>query len=88
MKKLVNGIEVELTQEEIDQRIQEEAEWKARQILYEQTESYKDKRRAEYPPIGDQLDALYKAMDTGVLPQVKGFYDKIKIVKEKHRKPV
>jgi hypothetical protein len=33
--------------------------------LFLDKRSYVEKRRAEYPPIGDQLDALYKA---GVFP--------------------
>lgn len=41
-------------------------------------------RRNEYPPIGDQLDALYKAMDAGTLTRVPEFYDPIKIVKGKY----
>jgi len=41
-------------------------------------------RRQEYPPIGDQLDMLYKAMDAGILPKVPDFYDSIKAVKDKY----
>lgn len=41
-------------------------------------------RRNEYPPIGDQLDMLYKAMDSGVLPVVPDFYNSIKAVKTKY----
>ena len=43
---------------------------------------YKSDRLKEYPPIGDQLDALYHA---GVFP--KEMADKIKAVKDKHKKP-
>lgn len=43
--------------------------------------SYAGGRRREYPSIGDQLDALYHAMDDGLIPQVPGFYDAIKAVK-------
>ena len=42
---------------------------------------YKDKRVAEYPPIGDQLDALFHA---GVFPQEMA--DKIQAVKNKYPK--
>lgn len=50
---------------------EEEAAWAAEQAAYatEQAElakiAYQRKRAAEYPPIGDQLDALFKA---GVFP--------------------
>lgn len=39
-------------------------------------------RRNAYPAIGDQLDMIYKAMDTGVLPKVPDFYSAIKAVKD------
>jgi len=39
-------------------------------------------RAAAYPPIGDQLDTLWRAMDEGVLPMVPAFYDPIKAVKD------
>ena len=38
-------------------------------------------RAMAYPPIGDQLDALWHAMDDGTLPMVSLFYDPIKLVK-------
>jgi hypothetical protein len=44
--------------------------------------AYQAKRAAEYPPIGDQLDALFKA---GVFPQE--MTDQIQAVKTKHPKP-
>ncbi len=40
-------------------------------------------REAVYPPIGDQIDALWHAMDEGLLPKVPAFYDPIKAVKSK-----
>ena len=43
--------------------------------------AYKDKRVAEYPQIGDQLDALFHA---GVFPQEMA--DKIQAVKNKYPK--
>jgi len=39
-------------------------------------------RKQKYPPIGDQLDMLWHAMDDGVLPKVPSFYDAIKSVKD------
>lgn len=43
-------------------------------------------RRREYPPIGDQLDALYHAMNAGIIPVVPAFYNPIKAVKDKYPK--
>lgn len=39
-------------------------------------------RRSSYPPIEEQLDALWHAMDRGQLPKVDGFYDRIRSVKD------
>ena len=47
---------------------------------------YPEKRRREYPDIGDQLDMVWHAMDTGVLPKVDSFYDTIKTTKDKFPK--
>ena len=44
-------------------------------------EAYKHQRVSEYPPIGDQLDALFHA---GVFPQEMA--DKIQAVKNKYPK--
>lgn len=44
--------------------------------------SFVVQRAIAYPPIGDQLDALWHAMDVGVLPMVPAFYDSIKAVKD------
>jgi hypothetical protein len=52
----------------------------------ESLNAYKGARVREYPAFGEQLDALWHAMDRGELPQVEGFYDIIKAVKDKHPK--
>ena len=48
---------------------------------WEAEEKYKEDRKAEYPDIGDQLDALYHA---GVFPE--DMAAKIKTIKDKHPK--
>jgi hypothetical protein len=48
--------------------------------------SYNIKRSREYPPMSDQLDMLWHAMDTGILPKVDSFYDINKSIKEKYPK--
>ncbi len=40
------------------------------------------KSRRKYPPVGEQLDALWHAMDSGDLPKINGFYNLIKDVKD------
>jgi hypothetical protein len=52
------------------------AEWAATQ--------YQRDRAKEYPPIGEQLDALWHGMDTGVLSKIEPFYSNIKAVKDKY----
>lgn len=47
---------------------------------------YKKNRAASYPKIADQMDMLWHAMDSGVLPVVESFYTSIKDIKEKYPK--
>lgn len=49
--------------------------------------TYITQRRGAYPPIGDQLDMLWHAMDTGQIPKAQQFYNAIKQVKDKYKKP-
>ena len=57
--------------------------------LYEKwvaEEKYKEDRKLEYAPISDQLDMLWHAMDTGILPKVDSFYSINKSIKDKYPK--
>lgn len=56
-------------------------------MLIEHIEDYRKLRSAEYPALGDQLDALWHAMDAGQLPKIEPLYSDIKAVKDKYRKP-
>jgi len=47
---------------------------------------YRKLRADSYPPIEDQLDDLWRAMDEGLLPKAGRFYDRIKDVKDKYAK--
>lgn len=49
---------------------------------------YEKDRSVAYPPVADQLDALWHAMDRGDLPVAQEFYEMIKLVKDTHPKPV
>lgn len=51
-------------------------------------DSYVSRRANAYPPIADQLDALWHAMDQGLLPKIEPMYSSILAVKQKHPKPV
>jgi hypothetical protein len=86
MKKIVNGIEVSLTAEEITEI---ENERKANKIEIEpQLKLYVNQRKNAYPSIGDQLDMLWHSIDQN--PALKSqyfeFYEAIKAVKVKHPK--
>lgn len=45
---------------------------------------YVEQRRVNYPAVGDQLDALWHAMNKGLIPVVEPFYSDIKRVKERY----
>ena len=47
---------------------------------------YRRTRAKEYPPLAEQLDMLWHAMDTGALPKVDSFYSAIKEVKDQYPK--
>lgn len=42
---------------------------------------YRKARLEQYPPLNEQLDMLWHAMDAGVLPRVEPMYSRIKAVK-------
>lgn len=50
--------------------------------------SYEKERTAAYPSLGNQLDALWHAMDANVLPRIEPMYSEIKAVKELFPKPL
>lgn len=90
MKKLVNGELVDLTAEEIEQREADESAWLVLQEAKKAGE-YKTLRAKEYPPIGDQLDALMKWLATEteirVPAELKSIAMKCMSVKAKYPKP-
>lgn len=63
---------------------------------YEQYEAsilYQKKRQAEYPPIGDQLDAIWKLLEKALIGQSElpsdaiATFDQVRGVKEKYPAP-
>lgn len=51
-------------------------------------EDYRKLRKQAYPAIGDQLDALWHAMDENEIQRIEPFYSMIKEVKDKYPKEV
>lgn len=49
--------------------------------------SYVAERLLAYPPIGDQLDDFWHAMDDNLIPRIEPFYSQVKAVKDKYPKP-
>jgi hypothetical protein len=58
----------------------------ARQEAEYNNNEYQRNRAQKYPAIADQLDMLWHAMDTGVLPKVDSFYNAIQAVKNEYPK--
>ncbi|MGO1208013.1 MAG: hypothetical protein ACTMIS_13975, partial [Pseudomonas putida] len=48
--------------------------------------SYDLARRGGYPPIEEQLDMLWHAMDQGAMPKAEPFYTTLQRVKQQHPK--
>ena len=72
----VSDLEVhtqELTEEQYEKLLQDEA-------------PYSEKRRREYPDIGDQLDMLWHSIDAGTLDKTSDFYTSLKATKDKYPK--
>ena len=56
MKKMVNGVIVDMTPEEISEKEQQERDWATYKAEYDAKEY---QRLRKYPTIQDQLDMLY-----------------------------
>jgi hypothetical protein len=56
-------------------------------LKIDHVEDYSNLRRAAYPAVVDQLDALWHAMDTGLIPKIEPMYSDIKKVKTTYVKP-
>jgi hypothetical protein len=90
MKKLVDGVLIDLTAEEIAEKEAQDLESLKQQSQNNNIEQapYINQRRNAYPEIGDQLDMLWHSIDKD--PQLKSkyfdFYEAIKAVKVKYPK--
>lgn len=60
--KNVNGVDIQLTDEEETQRDAEIAQALTDKVAFQALQWERD-RRVAYPPIGDQLDAILKQMN-------------------------
>jgi hypothetical protein len=51
-------------------------------VEQEAVTDYRTERMFAYPSINEQLDALWHAMDQGLLPRIEPMYSQVKAVKE------
>ena len=90
MKKLVDGVLVDLTAEEIAEKEAQDLTWLEEQSQNNNIEQapYISQRRNAYPPVGDQLDMLWHTIDKDEKLQGKyfDFYQTLKTVKVKFPK--
>jgi hypothetical protein len=49
--------------------------------------TYQESRKYAYPTIGDQLDMIWHAIDSGNLNTSSTFYTSLKTIKERYPKP-
>ena len=80
MNKMVDGVVVPMTQEEISQREVDIAAAEAEQA----STGYINQRQSEYPPIEDYLDGIVK----GDTAQVDKYISDCLAVKTKYPKPI
>ena len=94
MHRLVNGKQIELSDAEA---AEVQAKWDLNQAEadeFERLYGYIQKREFEYPPIGDQLDAILKALnymqlnlETDLVKDLDSIIGKWLAVKAKYPKP-
>ena len=87
LKKIVDGIEVEMSQKEEAETLAAWAAEDKKQAEFIANFGYISKRVTEYPSIGDQLDMLWHSMESGEIPKSAAFFSACKAIKDKYPKP-
>ena len=85
--KLVNGVEVELTTEEVEATLNTWAENERARQLDEEANGYKTARQVAYPALAEQFDKLWHDINNGTLDNTGAFYTALKTVKDDNPKP-
>ena len=96
MKKMLNGVLMDMTSEEVILKNKHTEEWLKEQSKNEEQSKnnetiqapYIEQRRNAYPEIGDQLDMLWHSIDQDAELKSKyfNFYQAIKSIKVKYPK--
>ena len=84
---IVNGVEVELSEEEKEATLNIWAENERARQLDEEANGYKTARQMEYPALAEQFDKLWHDINNGTLDNTGAFYTALKTVKDDNPKP-
>lgn len=94
LTKIVDGIEYTISPVEEQELRNEWAAEAVKKQLYIDTLKYKDDRRRDYLPIGEQLDAILKQLNymqingyTNLIVEMEGIIENWLAVKAKYPKP-
>ena len=85
--KVVNGVQVDLTAEEVEATLNTWAENELARQLDEEQNGYKTARQNDYPALGEQFDKLWHDINNGTLDNTGAFFTALKEVKDNNPKP-
>jgi len=85
--RIVNGVQVDLTAEEVEATLNTWAENELARQLDEEANGYKVARQSAYPPLGEQFDKLWHDINNGTLDNTGVFFTALKEVKDNNPKP-
>ena len=85
--KVVNGVQVDLTAEEVETTLNTWAENERARQLDEEANGYKVARQSSYPPLAEQFDKLWHDINNGTLDNTGVFFTALKEVKDNNPKP-
>ena len=85
--KVVNGVQVDLTAEEVEATLNTWAENERARQLDEEANGYKVARQMEYPAIAEQFDKLWHDINNGTLDNTGAFFTALQEVKDNNPKP-
>ena len=85
--KVVDGVQVDLTAEEVEATLNTWAENERARQLDEEANGYKFARQMEYPALAEQFDKLWHDINNGTLDNTGVFYTALKTVKDDNPKP-
>tara|TARA_B100001564_G_C20640107_1_gene671696 strand:+ start:1589 stop:1903 length:315 start_codon:yes stop_codon:yes gene_type:complete len=84
---VVDGVQIELTAEEIDSKLDDWAENERARQLDIDANGYKYDREAAYPALAEQFDKLFHDINNGTLDETGEFFTALKTVKDDNPKP-